>query len=345
MSSRPIELRTLLLWIIPITVSVVGVYWYGSGGRMVDTDNAYVIRDHIDITPEVSGIVDVVHVHENETVHKGESLIDLDHRLEQIALDAEKAKLASARAEVASLKAAITEKNGEMAVATQAAEYANRDLHRQLELWAKKLTAQTQVDSASRLADISNGSIDVLRLQRNQLLAKLGVDPKTAVDEFPIVKAAQAAVDHAQYQLDRTHIAAPADGIVSHCPKVGAKVELGRPAIVIVSSEPAEIEANFKETDLEWVRVGQPVKITIDTYSSHEFKGKVKSLAAATGAAFSLLPSQNASGNWVKVVQRIPVRIQIEPESEDFPLRDGMSAQVSIDTGAHSRFDRWFGKH
>jgi membrane fusion protein, multidrug efflux system len=345
MSSRPIELRTLLLWVVPICVSAIAVYWYGSGGRYVETDNAYVIRDHIDITPEVSGIVNQVLVRENQVVHKGELLVELDNRLEQIALDAEKAKLANIRAEAQSLKAAVLEKNGEMMVATQAAEYANRDLHRQEELWNRKLTAQSQVDSARRMADISNGSIDVLKLQRNQLLAKLGVDPKTSIEQFPMVKAAQAAVDHAQYQLDRTKIMAPADGIVSHCPKVGAKLELGRPAMVIVSNEPAEIEANFKETDLEWVRVGQAVTISVDTYPSHEFKGTVKSVAAATGAAFSLLPPQNASGNWVKVVQRIPVRLQIEGDSEEFPLRDGMSAQVSIDTGAHTRFDRWFHKH
>jgi membrane fusion protein (multidrug efflux system) len=337
-----LTLRTLALWIIPTVISVIALIVYGRGGRFVDTDNAYVIRDHIDCAPEVAGTVLKVLVHENDTVTPGQELIELDSRLEIIALESARAKLSAARAEVASLKAAITEKNGEMTVASQAAEYALKDLHRQEELAAKKLTPQATVDSAHRLADISTGSIDVLKLQRAQLLAKLGLAPSTAVDDFPQVQAALAEVHHAEYQLDHTKIYAPQAGIVSHIPKVGAHLDIGRPALVIVSNQPAEIEANFKETDLEWVRVGQTVEVNIDTYAHHPMKGTVKSMAAATGAAFSLLPPQNASGNWVKVVQRIPVRIALEPTNDIPPLRDGMSAQIAIDTGAHTRFDRWF---
>lgn len=342
--STPKSTRAFFLWVAPILVSAVAIYLYGSGGRYVNTDNAYVVRDHVDITPEVSGMVKQVNVHENQVVNAGSVIVELDSTLERIALDAANAKLNTSRAEVRALKAAVTEKNGEMAVAQQAAEYALRDSHRQEELAARKLTAQASVDSAHRLSDISTGSVEVLKLQRSQLLAKMGTDWNAPIDQFPAVQAAKAEVDHAQYQLERTHLIAAQTGIVSHLPKVGARLEVGRPAFVIVSSASAEIEANFKETELEWVRVGQLVEIDIDTYPNKHFKGQVKSIAAATGAAFSLLPPQNASGNWVKVVQRIPVRITIEAD-DAFPLRDGMSVQVAIDTGKHSRFDRWFSSH
>jgi membrane fusion protein (multidrug efflux system) len=125
-------------------------------------------------------------------------------------------------------------------------------------------------------------------------------------------------------------------------PKVGARVDAGRPAFAVVGSDRIWLDANFKETDLEWVRPGQPVRVEIDTYSAHAWQGTVDSIAGATGAEFALLPAQNASGNWVKVVQRIPVRIALTVRADDPPLRDGMSATVRIDTGPHSRFERWF---
>jgi membrane fusion protein, multidrug efflux system len=341
MTSQPV-VRQLLLWVVPLLVTAVAVYVYGSGGEFISTDNAYVIRDHVDITPEVGGITKQVFVHENQQVTAGTTLVELDAALEQIALEAAQAKLNAVRADMRALKAAVIEKNAEMVVAERAAGYAERDYQRQQELAARKLTAQVTVDSAHRLADISTGSIEVLKLQKAQLLAKIGSDPNVAIDQMPAVLAALAEVNHAQYQLTHTRIIAPQDGIVSHLPKLGTRLEAGRPALVIVSNAPAEIEANFKETDLEWVRVGQPVEIEIDTYSHRVLTGTVKSVAAATGAAFSLLPPQNASGNWVKVVQRIPVRIALNGAANLPLLRDGMSAEVSIDTGKHNRFERWF---
>ena len=159
-----------------------------------------------------------------------------------------------------------------------------------------------------------------------------------------MVRAALADLDKARVDLSHTRIAAPQAGIASHLPKVGSRVDAGRPAFAIVTDRSVWVEANYKETDLEWVRAGQSVAIDVDTYPNHSWHGHVESIAQATGAEFSLLPAQNASGNWVKVVQRIAVRIVLEPGAGDPPLRDGMSANVDIDTGTHTRFDRWFGR-
>jgi membrane fusion protein (multidrug efflux system) len=176
------------------------------------------------------------------------------------------------------------------------------------------------------------------------LLARLGGRADRPVDDYPPVKAAAEDLERARVDLGHAHLYAPQAGIISHLPKIGSRLDAGRPAFAIVSDHAVWIEANFKETDLEWVRAGQKVEIDIDTYPGHRWQGHVESISQATGAAFSLLPAQNASGNWVKVVQRIPVRIALQPGKDDPPLRDGMSATVQIDTGAHTRFDRWFGR-
>jgi membrane fusion protein (multidrug efflux system) len=229
-------------------------------------------------------------------------------------------------------------------MARRAAEYAQRDTRRQDELAARKLVPAATVDTSHRTTDLSLGAIGVLELQRDQLLARLGGHTERSVDAYPAVRAALADVERARIDLERTRIHAPQGGVLSHLPKTGSRVETGRPAFAVVAGNRLWVDANFKETDLEWVRPGQPVEIEVDTYTSRRWQGTVESIAGATGAAFALLPAQNASGNWVKVVQRIPVRIALTARKDDPPLRDGMSASVKIDTGAHSRFDRWLGR-
>jgi membrane fusion protein (multidrug efflux system) len=336
--------RRVLLWIVPLVITVAAVWAYGRGGRFVETDNAYLQRDRVDVAPQVSGDVHEVLVAENQPVVAGQPVLTLDDTLLKIALDAAEARLTTARIEIAGAKASYREKTGEIAVATRAAEYADRDLHRQNELARQKLIPAATLDTSARSDDIAHGTIGVLELQRSQLLARLGGQADRPTDDFSSVRAALADVARARVDLEHTRVAAPQAGIASHLPKVGSRVDAGRPAFAVVSSARSWIEANFKETDLEWVRPGQPVAIDIDTYPGHHWHGRVESISSATGAAFSLLPAQNASGNWVKVVQRIPVRIEILPGKDDPPLRDGMSATVSIDTGAHTRFDRWFGR-
>lgn len=336
--------RRALLWGLPLIVACVAIYAYGSGGRYVGTDNAYLQRDHVDVAPQLSGDVRELLVGENEQVRPGQPVLALDDTLPRIAAEAAASRLTSARAELAAAQASFREKTGEIAVARRAAEYATREYGRQNELAARKLVPAATLDTAHRSADIASGTIEVLELQRAQLGARLGGRADLAIDSYAPVRTALADAERARVDLDHSRLYAPQAGIVSHLPKVGSRLEAGRPAFAIVSDRAVWIEANFKETDLQWVRPGQTVGVVIDTYPARQWQGRVESISQATGAAFALLPAQNASGNWVKVVQRIPVRIALTPGRDDPPLRDGMSASVEIDTGAHTRFDRWFGR-
>jgi membrane fusion protein (multidrug efflux system) len=337
-------MRIVLLWLLPLAVVSVAVYLYGSAGRYVSTDNAYLQQDRVDVVPQVSGNVSEVLVAENTHVVAGQPILQLDDSVFRIAVNVAESRLASARAEIEGVQASYREKQGEILVARRAGELATRDFHRQQELAERKLISASALDAADRTYEISVGSIDVLDLQLKQIAARIGGNANLPVDAYAPVRTAIAELARARLDLSHTLISAAQSGIASHLPKVGNRVEVGRAAFAIVTDKSIWVEANFKETDLEWVRPGQSVDVDIDTYSHHTWHGHVESIAQATGAEFSLLPPQNASGNWVKVVQRIPVRIALDRSASDPPLRDGMSAGVEIDTGPHTRFDRWFGR-
>lgn len=343
-SGRNRWVRVIFLWALPILVLTIGVAWYGSGGRYVTTDNAYLRQDRIDVAPQIDGNVREVRVPENANVRPGDVVLVLDDTLLEVARNQAEAQLAAARMEVDTLRAAYLAKRGEVAVARETAQYAMREFERQRELAARKLVPAATLDEAQRSRDLAVGQIEVLELQLAQAGARLGGDPGLSTERHPSVRTALAALEKARVDLEYTVVTAPRAGVVSHLPQVGDRVEEGRPAFAIVADGGVWLEANFKETDLEWVRPGEPVRIEIDTYRDHEWHGRVESIAQATGAEFALLPPQNASGNWVKVVQRIPVRIAIDGKPDDPPLRSGMSAYVEIDTGPHRRFDRWFGR-
>jgi len=336
--------RRLLVWVLPLAVVGLGIWFYGSAGRFVSTDNAYLQQDRVDVAPQVAGDVLRVFVAENARVARGEPVLQLDDRMAKIAVASAEARLGTALAEVEALKAAYRETLGRAAVAKRAAELSQRELDRQKQLADSRLIPASQLDAVQRSTDIALGGAAVLRLQIEQTSARLGGNASLPTAQYPAVRSAAADLDRARLDLEHTLVRAPQDGIVSHLPKVGNRADAGRPAFAIVADGPIWVEANFKETDLEWVRPGQRVEVEIDTYSQHRWQGTVESISQATGAEFSVLPAQNASGNWVKVVQRIPVRIALQPGKDDPPLRDGMSADVRIDTGPHSRFDRWFGR-
>lgn len=335
--------RPLLLWVLPLFVVAIGVYWYGSGGRYASTDNAYLKQDRIDVAPQIAGDVREVRVLENAAVKPGDVVLVLDDTLLQVARMHAEAELAAARMEVDSLRAAYREKAGEVEVARQASHYAISELGRQQELANRKLVPAAALESATRSRDLAIGSIAVLELQLDQAKVRLGGTADRPVDEHPTVRTAAAVLEKTKVDLGHTIVRAPRAGIVSHLPQTGDRVEAGRAAFAIVTDGGVYVEANFKETDLEWVRPGEAATVEIDTYPGREWTGKVTSIAQATGSEFSVLPPQNASGNWVKVVQRVPVRVSIEAKADDPPLRSGASATVSIDTGPHTRFDRWFG--
>lgn len=339
-AARP-WLRALLLWVLP-AVALCAVYLlYMAHGRYVSTDNAYVRADKTEVAPEVAGSVRRLLVAENERVAVGQPVLEIGDDQLGLAVERAGARLAAARIDAAALKASYREKQGQLAVALANRDYAARELERQRRLAEARLIAASRLDDAEHSATVAAGQVTVLEREAEQVRARLGGDPDAPADAQPDVAEALAALAQARLDLDRTRVVAPAAGVVSHLPQVGDHLDAGRPAFAIVADAGAWVEANFKETDLEFVRVGMPARVRVDTYPGHEWRGTVQSIAQATGAEFAVLPPQNTTGNWVKVVQRIALRISVAQADGDPPLRSGMSAEVRIDTGRRSLVPGW----
>jgi membrane fusion protein (multidrug efflux system) len=329
--------RGVLLVAVPVAIAVVGAYYWVTGGRFIDTDNAYVRADMVAISPEVSGRVTEVAVSTNDTVLAGDELFRIDNEPFQIELSQADAQLNMVRTEIEVLRANYRQKQEQVALAETDAAYYRREFNRQVELAERKVVSNVKVDQARHALDIALQQVAVRDRELGEILAKLGGDPETPSEEFARFLNALSKRDRAARELRNAVVRAPADGIVGRVAlRPGTFVEPGKPVISVVETADLWLEANLKESDLTHVTLGQPATVTVDAYPDHEWQAKVVSFSPATGAEFSLLPSQNATGNWVKVVQRVPVRLRIERAPDDPPLRVGMSATVSIDTG-HKR--------
>ncbi|MGE0231558.1 MAG: HlyD family secretion protein [Flavobacteriaceae bacterium] len=336
-ASRRRRLRRVLLVAGPLLVLVVGAYIYFTGGRFVETDNAYLKTDKVMIAAEVSGLVEAVPVHENQFVQKGDVLFRIDQRPYEIALAAAEAGLRNVRDEVLSLKASYRQKREELTLARANLDYAKKAYERQSKLAETRSVALTRLDEVQHDLDVAKSKIDVAEQEMAQIRAQLGGDPDIPVEQHPRYLAAKAARDRADLDLQRTTVRAPLNGIASNIPDIGTQVvgngALSSPVMSLVGTDRVWIEANFKETDLTYLRRGQPVTIRVDTYPGREWTGEVESIAQATAAEFSVIPAQNGTGNWIKVVQRVPVRISMTVQPDDAPLRAGMSSTVEVDTG------------
>ena len=334
-------LRGLLLLLGPLLFITIGGYFYITGGRYVETDNAYIKADKVQLGAQVSGAVTVVMVSENEQVERGQELFRIDAIPYQVALSRAEARLQGVRAFIESLKAGYHQKLAEMKRDELDQDYNEREYNRQLELSRSKLSSAAELDRTQHDMEMARQEIAITRQSLDQIAAQLGGDPDRALEDHPLYKEAQGAVDDALLNIQRTVVTAPFTGVAQKKPELGQYVRAGEPVMVIVSDTGMWIEANFKETELTFVRPGQSVRIRIDTYPDLEWRGTVSSLSQASGAEFSLLPPQNATGNWVKVVQRIPVRITIEHWDGAPVLRAGMSTTVSIDTRHHRVFPKF----
>jgi len=326
--------RALLLWGLPLGLALAGAGYYYVHRFEVSTDNAYVKSDKTLVASQIDAQIRKVLVRENEAVVAGQPLLELLTAKLGHELEAARARRDAIRVQISALRAGYLEKQAELLVAQRDARFAAREFERQRELAARRLVAATRLDAAEQAAELASGRVTILERELASIAARLADRPEADVDQHPEVRAADAEIARIEVDIGHGIVRAPRGGIVSHLPQVGDQLSEGKPAFAIVDARRTWIEANFKETDLTRVQVSQPVAIRIDTYPDHRWHGRVESIAQATGAEFSVLPPQNASGNWVKIVQRVPVRITVEQSPGDPVLRAGMSAVVTIDTAA-----------
>ena len=334
-------LRSTLLILGPLVALSIGTYAYYTSGRVVETDNAYVKADVGVVSAEVAGSINSVHVRENQRVKAGDVLFTIDERPFNVALDRATAQLSAIDDFVESTKASYRQALEQLALARTNAAYEQHELDRLAALAERKLASDIDVDEARHKRDVANQEIQVAERTLDQIRARLGGDLDRPVTEQAAYLAAKSVRDAALLDVEHTVVRAPLDGIASKVPTVGQYVQPGAATMTVVADHDMWIEANYKETDLTHVAVGQPVDIHLDTYPDHRWRGRVESISQATGAEFSVIPAQNATGNWVKVTQRIPVRIAIEMRGDDPALRAGMSAIVDIDTGHERPAPRW----
>jgi membrane fusion protein (multidrug efflux system) len=293
------------------------------------------------VSAEVAGPIADVAVRENQRVSAGDVLFTIDDRAYKVALARAEAQLNAIDDFVESTRASYRQALAQLELARTNFAYEQRELDRLVALAERKLASDMDVAEQRHERDVAQQEILVAERTLDQIRARLGGEIDRPVTEQAAYLAAKATRDAAELDLERTVVRAPFDGVASKVPTRGEYVQPGAPVMTIAAHRGMWIEANFKETDLTHVVPGQPVDIRIDTYPDRHWRGKVESISQATGAEFSVIPAQNASGNWVKVTQRIPVRIAIESGDSDPELRIGMSAIVDIDTGWERPAPRW----
>lgn len=333
--------RFLLMFVLPGLLLTGGALFYLNGGRYVETENAYVRADKVPVSAEVSGMVTDVLVKENQLVETGQPLFRIDAAPFEIAVSKAEAQLAQVRTDLAALKANYRETQAQLVLKRTRANFAGREEQRQSSLLSKQYISAAAFDDAQQANDLARQEVAVLQQELERLAQMLGGSVDTPVEEHPRYLAAQAELDEAKLNLRRTTVLASLPGIVSNLPKPGQYLHAGSIAASLVGSENPWVEANFPETDLTYVRPGQDVEVHIDVYPDVVWHGVVESLSPATGSEFSVIPAQNATGNWVKIVQRVPVRIRLQPEEGSPALLAGLSSLVEVDTGHRRSLLGW----
>ena len=328
------RLRVILLVVLPLVATAAGLAIYLQGGRYISTDNAYVGAEKVLITPEISGKIAEVEVREGQRVRAGDVLLRVDAEPYRLTLMQAQAKLASVRIDFTKLKADYQSLNKVVELSQQSIELKQRDVER------KKALLDSTAGSPANLETAISGMVtqqlytQLGEQQRAGVLAQLSGNPDLPIEQFPPFIQAQAAVAQAQRDLDHAVVRAPIDGTATQVDNIqlGRFVAAGTPLFSVIDDTAPWVDANPKETDITYLRVGQKATIDVDTFPGHTFTGTVTSVSPGTGAQFAILPPQNANGNWVKVVQRVPVRIAFDRDEATRGLRAGMSVTVDIDT-------------
>lgn len=318
---------------VPIVGVLAASHFYAEGQRYVTTENAYVRSDVVTISAEMDGRLAFVNARENRPVVKGQTLFQLDTGPLEAALSAAEADLASARLRVEALRARYSQELAAIATAQELVRFTENEFQRQKTLVDKGHGTQAKLDAAAHEFSLAKRELSTLRQTARISLAELGGVQDFPTDEHPWVKRALSDVDLARVDLERSSFEAPVSGLVGKVEAFeGEYVEAGDAMFAIVRDGELWIEANLKEVQLTHVRIGQGATIVVDGYPDITWRATVESMSPATGSEFALLPAQNATGNWVKVVQRVPVRLKIEPVGKESLLKAGMTASIKIDT-------------
>lgn len=329
--------RVLFLALGPFVVVTAGGVWYATSGRIVSTENAYVQAEHILVTPAVNGMVANVFVRDNQEVERGQPLFQVDPVPFRLEREKAEAELDAIRYEIGTYRAAHRQAEAELKSARKEASFLEKEYERRAQLGGGKALARVELDKYRHEWQLARQRIPELEEKVRLMLANLGGKRDLAAEEHPRYRLLDAERAKAVLDLERATVRAPASGRIANLDlQAGEYVKEGAPVFSLIADVEPWIEANLKETQLTHVREGQSVTITVDAYPDERWQGTVSGVSAGTGAVFSLLPAQNATGNWVKVVQRIPVRIAILPKAHAPALRAGMSAKVEIDSG-HER--------
>lgn len=337
-SPRPRARRNIfrlpLMLALPLAIVAGGGWYWINGSRWASTENAYVQQNKVLISPEVEGRISEVLVNQNQTVKPGDILFRIDDSTYRIALEKADSAVDLARLQVDQLRTALKDAELKAETARNTLAYQEVQFGRQERLRQTGNATEAQYDTSRHDLDLARQGVAQANQGVVDALAALGGNADIATDKHPSVLSALATQDRARLDLEHTVVKAPATGTVSQVSnlQVGQYISAGSSVMAIIDTSTVWIEANFKETDLAHMRTGQTVELTLDAYPDQTLHGHVESLGGGTGAIFSILPAQNATGNWVKVVQRVPVRVAID-EPTSLPLRSGLSVDVEVDTG------------
>ena len=330
--------RWALFGLLPVAL-FVGGYFYFTGGKIMSTDDAYVDADKVAVSTDIAGLVQDVDVSDNQHVAAGQILYRIDPRQFQIALDNAKANLAQTALAIDAMKQDYKHMLSDAAAQQAQVDLDQANYNRENMLVRSGTVSQAVFDQAQYALLNDKSKLESLRQQAATQLARLGGNADIETEQHPQYLQAQAQVDEAQRELDHTVVKAPFTGTVTSVPSIapGKYLAASTTAFYLVDTDHLWVSANPKETELTYVKPGQPVTVTVDTYPDAVWHGTVQSISPAAAQEFSLLPAQNTSGNWVKVVQRVPMRVRVDTSDQKLPpLRAGMSVEVNVDTG-HAR--------
>jgi len=327
--------RPLLLIVLPLLALVAGFAFYLTGGRYVTTDDAYVGAQKVLITPDVAGKIISVAVKEGQQVAPGDVLFQIDPVPYRLALAQARAKLADAKTSHDNLIANVQLYAQTIELVNAGIQFKQRDVERKSSLVKSNAGSQLDLDNSATALVTAQAQLQLVKQQRSTALNQLLGDPDLPLEQFPAYMQAKAALDDAQRNLDLATVRAPMSGTATQVDNIqlGRHVTAGTPVFSVIDTTAPWVDANPKESDFTYVAVGQQVTVDVDAFPDHVFKGTITSLSPGTGAQFAILPPQNATGNFVKVVQRVPLRIALDPNDPAVrKLKAGMSSFVSIDT-------------